>query len=231
MITEQIYKKEIENELTSIFIPNTNEIIKNKRYEIIETDNRYETTIYTTSNENILTTTIFTNLNEIYCEKIKEITIQRQRLFNKKINLEEIKLYVPLIDDKIIYENEGDDYIDQENNLKRGDIIIRIKCKKHKMITRVNDYDLLLKMEIKMEELFYGFNYKFKYFNNEELDIETKEPLKEYNFDGEKMVIKIENKGLPFTDELNNKKRGILIIHLKLYKNKNFRENIKKYFN
>jgi hypothetical protein len=218
IITDYIYKKDIEHDLESIFISNTN-----MNNEIIETENKYETSIQTTtSNENILTTTIYTNLEEIYSDKIKEITIVRQRIQDKKINLEEIKMYVKLMDDKIIFENEGDDYIDSDNNIKRGHVVVKIKCKKHKRISRVNEFDLLLTLPITMRELFKGFSYKFKYFNNEELDITSARPLEEYKFDGTKLIIRIPEKGLRIEQD-----RGELIIHLILYKNRKFEENLK----
>lgn len=225
----------IENDdVTSIFI---SEKLDKKKYNILEKDKSMslETSLQETTvniNDHLLELTIVTNLNEIYMDKLKEIIIQRQRYKDKQIYIDEKKIYIPLSDDKIILEKEGDDYIDNDGFLQRGDVSIKIKCIKNKFINRVNDYDILLILPITLYELFQGFDKRLSYLGNEEIKIKSSNPLVEYKFDGTRIVINIENKGLPFSliNDNYTKKRGKLIIYLILNKEEIFLKKLKKYF-
>ena len=236
MINKQFIKnedKKIDEDLTSIFIP---ENLDKKTYNILDKDKimSLETsiqTITTNKNDNLLELTIITDLNEIYMDKFKEIIIQRQRYKDKQMYIDEKKLFVPLSDDRLILEKEGDDYIDEKSLLQRGDVSIKIKCRKNKYLKRVNEYDILLVLPITLYELFRGFDKRFIYLGNEEIKIKSQNPFKTYNFDGEKIVINMINKGLPYMDIDNNiKKRGKLIIYLVLNKEELFIKKLKKYF-
>ena len=234
MINKQFAKKEeniLDEDLTSIFIP---ENVDKKIYNILDKDKimSLETSIQTTNkNDNLLELTIITDLNEIYMDKFKEIIIQRQRYKEKQIYIDEKKLFVPLSDDRLILEKEGDDYIDQNGLLQRGDVSIKIKCRKNKYLKRVNDNDILLVLPITLYELFRGFDKRFIYLGNEEIKIKVQNVFKQYNFDGEKIVINMINKGLPYMDMDDNiKKRGKLIIYLVLNKEELFIKKLKKYF-
>ena len=234
-------------DLTSIFIA---ENLDKKTYNILERDKvmSLETsiqTITTNKNENLLELTIITDLNEIFMNKFKEIIIQRQRYKDKQMYIDEKKIFIPLLDDRLILEKEGDDYIDENGLLQRGDVSIKIKCRKNKYLKRVNENDILLVLPITLYELFRGFDKRFGYLGNEEIKLKSSNPFKQYNFDGEKIVINIKNKGLPVSKETNNPSkeelpcskeknkntlRGQLIIYLVLNKEELFIKKLKKYF-
>jgi len=221
-----------EDDLLSIFIPENPD---KKTYDIMQKEkmlsleSSVQTQTITNINEHILELSIITDLEEIYMDKIKEIIIQRQRFKDKQIIMDEKKFLIPLGDDKIILEREGDDYIDSNGFLQRGDILIKIKSTKHKFLKRVNNYDILLVLPITLYELFKGFDKRFKYLGDQEIKIKSSNPLKEYKFDGDKIVTKIENKGIPYINE-GKKLRGELIVFLVLNKDEIFYKKLKKYF-
>ena len=219
-----------DDDLLSIFIPETPD---KKTYNIFDKQLSLETSIIKSStniNDKLLEFSIITDLNEIYMDKLKEIIVQRQRYKEKQIYIDEKKLYIPLSYDSLILEKEGDDYIDSNNLLQRGDIGIKIKCRKNKYLQRVNNYDILLILPITLYELFSGFDKRFIYLGNEEIKLKSIKPFEDYKFDGNKLVINIENKGLPYINE-NNKQRGKLIIFLILNKEELFIKKLKKHFN
>jgi DnaJ-class molecular chaperone len=221
-----------DDDLLSIFIPENPD---KKTYDIMQKDkvlsleSSVHTQTLTNTNEHILELSIITDLEEIYMDKLKEIIVQRQRFKDKQIIMDEKKFYIPLADDKIILEREGDDYIDSKGFLQRGDLLIKIKSVKHKFLKRVNDYDLLLVLPITLYELFKGFDKRFKYLGDQEIKIKSSNPLKDYKFDGDKIVITIENKGIPYIDK-GKKIRGDLIVFLVLNKDEIFYKKLKKYF-
>jgi DnaJ-class molecular chaperone len=217
-------------DLTSIFIK-SNEIKNEKYYNIMSNASSYESSEFseTHTSEINLQITIHTNLEEIYFDKSKELTIHRHRYINNEYILEEKKLLVPLYDDKYIFYNEGDQIKNQNNQYSYGDVIVKIKCKKHNYIQRVNDYDLLLFLPITLYEIFNGFKKNIMYFNNENITLLSNNPLKEYKFDGDKLEIILNNYGLPYNYN-GNKGRGKLFIYLLLNKNEDFNKNLKKYF-
>lgn len=217
-----------DDDLTSIFI---SEQINKKEYNILVDNLSIETSrTSTTINDNLLELSIITDLNEIYMDKLKEISVQRQRLKDKIIIIDEKKFYIHLADDKLVLEKEGDDYIDTNGIMQRGDIIIKTRCKKHKFLKRVNDYDILLILPITLYDIIKGFEKTFKYLGNDDIKIKSSNPLSEYKFDGDKLTIIINNKGLPYIDN-NESKRGNLIIFLMLKKDKDFYSKLKKHFN
>ena len=220
-----------DDDLTSIFISDN---LDKKTYNIIDKNKimSLETSLETITNksDNLLELTIITDLNEIYMNKLKEVIIQRQRYKDKQMYIDEKKLYIPLSDDKLILEKEGDDFIDNNGLLQRGDVSIKIKCRKNEYLKRVNDYDILLVLPITLYEIFRGFDKRFSYLGNEEIKIKSENPLQDYKFDGDKIVLNIKNKGLPYTDEQLNIYRGKLIIYLVLNKEELFIKKLKKYF-
>lgn len=216
-----------DNDLTSIFIK-SNDIKNEKYYDVMGNASSYESSessklSETHSSEINLQITINTNLEEIYFDKYKELTIHRHRYINNVYVLEEKKLLVPLYDDKYIFYNEGEQIKNQY-----GDVIVKIRCKKHNFIQRVNDYDLLLFLPITLYEIFNGFKKKIMYFNNEDITLISNNPLSEYKFDGEKLEIILDNYGLPYNNGV--KGRGKLFIYLLLNKNEDFNKKLKTYF-
>jgi len=231
-----------DNDLSSIFIKSND--IKNKTTvctisdpedhpikAISEGHSSYETSEFseTHTSEVNLQITIYTNLEEIYFDKLKELTIFRHRYIDNDYILEEKKLLVPLYDDKYIFVNEGDQIKSQSKQYSYGNVIVKIKCKKHNFIQRVNDYDLLLFLPITLYEIFNVLKKKIMYFNNEYITLLSNNPLKDYKFDGDKLEIILDNYGLPY---INNgvKEKGKLYIYFLLNKDDNFNKKLKTYF-
>jgi DnaJ-class molecular chaperone len=219
-----------DNDLTSIFIK-SNDIKNEKYYDVMGNASTYESSELseTHTSEVNLQITIHTNLEEIYFDKLKELTIFRHRYINNEYILEEKKLLVPLYDDKYIFFNEGDQIKSQNNQYSYGNVVVKIKCKKHNFIQRVNEYDLLLFLPITLYEIFNGFKKKIMYFNNENITLISNNPLSEYKFDGHKLEIVLDNYGLPY---INNgiKEKGKLYIYLLLNKDDDFNKKLKTYF-
>jgi len=165
---------------------------------------------------------IKTDLNEIYHNKLKEITIKRKILNNNKITYETTNYYVPLYDYKIIIENGGDKLINLDNNIEYGNAIIKVYCKKDKRFRR-DGYNIIINENITLYELFNGFNREIKYFGSI-INIGSDNPFSEYKFDGNKLSIYIKQKGLPYDQENN---RGDLIINFILIKPDNFNNKLK----
>ena len=219
-----------DNDLTSIFIK-SNHIKNEKYYDVMGNASSYESSELseTHTSEVNLQITIHTNLEEIYFDKLKELTIFRHRYINNEYILEEKKLLVPLYNDKYIFFNEGDQIKNQNNKYSYGDVVVKLKCKKHNFIQRVNEYDLLLFLPITLYEIFNGFKKKIMYFNNENITLISNNPLSEYKFDGDKLEIVLDNYGLPY---VNNeiKEKGKLYIYLLLNKDDDFNIKLKTYF-
>jgi DnaJ-class molecular chaperone len=219
-----------DNDLTSIFIK-SNDIKNEKYYDVMGNASTYESSELseTHTSEVNLQITIHTNLEEIYFDKLKELTIFRHRYINNDYILEEKKLLVPLYDDKYIFCNEGDQIKNQNNQYSYGDVVVKLKCKKHNHIQRVNEYDLLLFLPITLYEIFNGFKKKIMYFNNENITLISNNPLSEYKFDGDKLEIILDNYGLPYISN-GIKEKGKLYIYLLLNKDKDFNKKLKTYF-
>lgn len=210
--------------------------------------NAYQTNNIKSSDDNTSDINIFgeikTTLEEIYNNIKKEITVKRQVIDtsqdennNYMTTFKNFKYIIPLNEDQIILENQGDQYI-VEKKLKTGDLIVDIKCKKHKYFKRVNDYDILVSLPISLYELFYGFNKTFSYFGNTKINLFSSIPFEKIysnykifhytKFDGNKITISINNLGIQKTDTND---RGLLIIFLVLIKQSKFKNYLESYFN
>jgi len=184
---------------------------------------------YSTSDYNTLNIfgNVKTNLDDIYHNRLKEIIITRKVYENNKYYNETKQYYIPLYDPRVIISDAGDKNINNDET-KIGDVILKIYCKKDssKKIIRDN-YDIIYNDEITLYELFNGFNKNISYFGSD-INICSETPFQEYKFDGNKIMIIINNKGLPY-DQDNN--RGDLKIILHLKKNDDFETLLEKYFN
>lgn len=228
----------------SIFLPSTDcSNISERNYNMFEKEDLSEYS--QTNNEEInkignIHGEIKTNLNEIYSGQLKEIIVKRQIITiidnNKIIEIKDFKYTIPINNDQIILEKQGNYYLDN-NNIVCGDLIINIKCKKHNYFKQVNNYDLLITLPITLYELFNGFNKSFNFFLNENIYLKmntgfskitsNKSILLQHKFDGNKIAITISNYGL-----LNNDgERGNLIIYIVLIKTKSFNTTLKQLFN
>lgn len=79
-------------------------------------------------------------------------------------------------------------------------------------------YNLIYKDYITLYSLFNILDININIFNNI-INIKSDNPLNDYIFDGEKLIIIIKGKGLPYN---NNNSRGDLLIYLYLIKDDNF---------
>ena len=93
------------------------------------------------NNPNDIVIELITNIEEIYKGMIKIVTFERQVYKKKKLIIETAKLNVPICNDKIIFDNEGNDYINNDNIRMKGRVVINIKCLYSNYYKRVNDYD------------------------------------------------------------------------------------------
>lgn len=237
----KLNKVDLKEADLSIFMKQEN--IPEKKYQLIDTV-QVDKSIYSqeigdtqsSSNEMNIYGEIKTILDEVYSGYMKEITVKRQLLENNKIVFKQFKYNVPLLNDNITFKNQGDEYLDQDNNIKVGDLIINVRCKKHKYFKRVNDFDILVSLPLTLFELFNGFNKQFDYFNDQPIKLamtagydKIKSNMNissQSKFDGQKMIVTLNNVGL-----INDKGgRGNLIIYLVLIKKDNFNEILKKYF-
>lgn len=232
-INELAQKLIDDNNELSIFIPIT------ENYDLSSGESKsYSNNTITKSNDMNIIGEIKTNLEEIYNNCVKEITVKRQLIEDNKVIFKNFKYYVSVLNDKSIYEKEGDQYLDSNGSIKSGNLIIYIICKKHKYYKRVNDNDIFISLPITMYELFNGFNKKFKYFNNQIISLVKQNKTAKITsnhqifniiyFDGVKIVVVLSNLGTLLYN--NSDKRGYLIIYLILMKPHNFDDLLKKYF-
>ncbi len=183
--------------------------------------NTTETNILSTFDYNTLNIigSVNVNIDDVYHNRIKEITIRRKVYKNNIIiDNDTLKYNIPLYDNKITIDKAGDKIIDDTTITDIGNAIIKLKymCPPH--ITKDN-YNIIYNDSITMYELFYGFDKQINYFNTI-IDISTDNPLKEHSFNGDYISINIKNKGLPYNLDNN---RGNLIINLYLLKDDNFK--------
>lgn len=178
---------------------------------------------------------IKTTLDEIYIGCIKEISVKRQTIVNNTIVFCQCKYMVPLINDMVTFENQGDEYLDHLGKTMTGNLIINVRCKKHNYFKRVNDFDILVSLPLTLYELFYGFKKKFDYFDEQHITLimsggfskikSNKKIASQTNFDGNKIIITLNNLGLMN----DNGVRENLIIYLVLMKKDNFSQMLKNF--
>jgi DnaJ-class molecular chaperone len=220
-------------------VTNNNITLQEKNYQLLsslqnnnESDN-YSCVSQAQSHGTNIYCEIKTNLDEIYNSITKKIIVKRQIIENNDIIYKQYEYDIDLNEDQLIFEEQGDNYYDANNNIKFGNLIVNIKCKQHQYFKRVNDYDVLINLPLTLHELFDGFNKTFDYFGSQKIKLVMRNPfgtitsdkkiIKQHNFDGNKLVVVISDIGLPY----ENNKRGNLIIYLMLIKKVGFNEKIK----
>jgi DnaJ-class molecular chaperone len=144
---------------------------------------------------------IHATLEDVYKKMIK---VLRVKVLRNNI-METITLYVPLIDykDKCIFENLGDN--------KKSNIIVTIILESHETIYTddiLDTYDLSMEVLVTLYEYYFAKNKNILFLNNEIININ----LLEHGNN----CITIQDKGLWFTDENDNLKRGNLHIFIKV---------------
>jgi DnaJ-class molecular chaperone len=213
------------NKLNEIFInsPSQNSMLNDRDKK--KTEDSYDKHNYDTSDFNTLNicSKVKVSLDDIYHNRLKEIIIKRKVITNGQLLYDTNSYYIPLYDEKVIINEAGDKVI-TDDKTEIGNVILLLNCKKDKSgKIEKKGYDIIYNSELTLYELFNGFNKNIDYFNTE-LNIKVDNPLKTYNFDGEKITVIIKSKGLPFNQNGN---RGDLHVNFHLIKSSDFNEKIK----
>jgi hypothetical protein len=216
------------NKLNEIFInsPSQNSMLNDRDKK--KTEDSYDKHNYDTSDFNTLNicSKVKVSLDDIYHNRLKEIIIKRKVITNGQLLYDTNSYYIPLYDEKVIINEAGDKVI-TDDKTEIGNVILLLNCKKDKSgKIEKKGYDIIYNSELTLYELFNGFNKNIDYFNTE-LNIKVDNPLKTYNFDGEKITVIIKSKGLPFNQNGN---RGDLHVNFHLIKSSDFNEKIKKIY-
>jgi len=161
---------------------------------------------------------ITTNLSDIFESKKKKITIVRKRKKNGKYIEKKKKIEVPLYAKEFILEKEGNQI---ENYEEKGDVIIQISCKPSKNWIRINDYDLLIKKEIEIYQIYSEFYYDIILPHGQILEIAAEKMIGNNN-----LLQKINKKGIPYEEEGNIEYGNIFVQYQIRYPNEI--ENLKK---
>jgi len=139
----------------------------------------------------------------------------------RKINGKDVRetVKVPLISDQVIYEELGD-----QSGIFCGDLIINIK-NTNNMKYKKKGFDLIIRFEISLYQLFNGLVFSFIHLDSEEITIKIEDCFK-YNFDGEKFKYIIKEKGILDADG----NRGNLIVQFVLNRDSHFDEKLLRFF-
>jgi len=161
---------------------------------------------------------INTNMKDVYNDKSQEI------IYMRKVNNKEVKetVKVPLIGDRVIFDNMGDTI-----DTSLGNLIVNVNITNN-MKYKKRGNDLIIRFEISLYQLFNGIVFSFIHLDEKEVTIKIDDCFK-YNFDGHKFKYLIEDKGLPKV-EGDGVDRGNLIVYFVLSKDNNFDEKLLRFF-
>ena len=153
--------------------------------------------------------TVYSSLKNRYMNKYEKISINR-------ITKDPKILFIPLREDSVVFENEGEAY----KNI-HGDVIINIIIQNDERFTRIGN-DLFTEYEISLYEYLYGGTINFEHIDGEKINLNFKSMIKDVS------IITVFNKGLIYIDD-EDQQRGNLIIGLKIKNiyNEEFMEKIK----
>lgn len=245
-VNEFMHNKTVDEKVTdidmSIFEDSINNLdVQKREYKFINSSDCSNYTCNTTFNNTATSDMnihgeIKTTLEEIYKGMIKEITVNRQIITDTDTKFKKLTYKIPLNNDRVTLEKQGDDYLLSEGK-GTGDLVIDIKCKQHKYFKRVNDYDILVSLPMTLYELFNGFSKTFNYFNDTKITLvmkkgfdkitANKQITKQNKFDGDKITLVMPKLGI-FND---HGERENLIICLLLIKDDKFNQKLKERFN
>jgi len=137
-------------------------------------------------------------LHEIYKKAIKRIQVKRKRIHGEE---ETVPLYLSLLNyrDEYLYESVGDEFIDDDGTVKKGDIIVRVNVLDDDIIKvdrTICKYDLYIEKDINLYQVYFGIDLEVPFF-------EQKVRIKKDSFLNEhgSYVYVAKGKGLPFFDE------------------------------
>lgn len=145
------------------------------------------------------------NIEDIYQSKIKRVKIKRFRKINNIYKKVDFLVKIRLIGKELLLEGEGNEL---ENYEKKGDLLLYFSDKDNKNFMRINNYDLLIIVNIDIEDIIKKKFVNIKLPNNKIIKI---------NLDSERILNngiffdKIKFYGFPYLEN-NNIIRGDLII-------------------
>ncbi len=145
------------------------------------------------------------SLQDIYDMKNTKITITRKRLVDNKYINKHKKISIPTYAKEIILTEQGDQL---KNYKQKGDVIIELVNNtnnnddsnidnNNNKFKRINEYDVLTFVDIKLKDLYTAYNYELILPNKEVLFIQTEK----MNLN-KILVQKVIKKGLPY--KINN---------------------------
>lgn len=148
---------------------------------------------------------------EVFRGDMKKITITTRDFKGNKINK---SLYISLIDiqDTYIFEDQGDEYIPGYFS----NIIISIEVIDDEIVKRGNilfDYDLYVEFPITLYEYYYGVKRTIRHLDGKDYDIVCRKTNDSTDYS---LMTVIHDKGLPYTADDDEVKRGDLYIFFRL---------------
>ena len=158
------------------------------------------------------------SLDDIYNNVKKNFTITRLRKNKKNKYVEKKKkLILPLIGRDVIFHNEGHQMKDYSRN---GDLVVIINDNIHEKYRRINEYDLLTTVDININQIYDGIQYKLKLLDGSEKYIQS---MICSLLEQDHMYQRIKDYGLPHYNDNNKLVSGDLYIYynLKLPRDKN----------
>jgi len=189
--------EEAKNYLSEIF---NSKVTSTSSYNIDSESSNISNINYLTSD---IVIEVSTSIDEVIKGMFKVISFQRQCFKNNNMIVEDVTLTIPIHDDRVIYENEGHDYISDDGLLVRGRVIFNINCTNNTKIKRVNDYDIMIVSKINDFELNHGYKKKFKVIDKY-INIVCDDPINHVIDD--KITIKVEGKGIKYYEGGDNSK-------------------------
>lgn len=148
---------------------------------------------------------ITVSLSDVFNFKKKKIAIVRKRKGKRGYIEKEKNIRIPLYAKELLLEKEGNDVADFK---ERGDVVIHISYKPHKNCIRVNDYDVLIKKDITISEIYYPYKYQLTLPNGNILHVEGESLLKNKD-----LLQKITGRGIPYENDEKLEYGNIFILY------------------
>ena len=180
---------------------NINEILKNCNPSSPEPGNRKQ--VRDKAADTLIN--INAKLEDIFNCQIKEVSINRTREVNGRLEDDNKKFNLPLFVSEIVFKKAGSI---KSIDLEPGDLVISIYSKKHDKFKRIRQFDLLIIEKISLERVYKDHIFIFTHLDKKErqVKISSKKLIKS-------PIIKINSQGLPMNCR---QKRGDLYIYFQI---------------
>jgi DnaJ-class molecular chaperone len=154
---------------------------------------------------------IHVTLDELYRGDTKKLVISTKRINGDNVTK---NIYIPLVNfnNDCVFPGQGDEVEDGVFT----DIKINIDVVEHDVIKRdriLCEYDLYMEININIYEFYAGFTKELPFLNNETLVITCEGARNPNDY---KIVKVLHGKGLPFTEDSGDSKRGDLYVYFNL---------------